>query len=441
MQRTKENQKGFAVFYVTILIFAVVFGIAISISTSTFTEQKILRNITKSSQAYYAAEAGIEDALLRLAKGTSWSSPLTLNVGGARATTTVSDIIGGSRTIISEGNLTDRIRKIQIVYQVTAEEISFFYGAQIGDGGMEMGNNARVQGNVFSNGSVVSSQKGYIDDTIKVATIGSKIEGLIVGESDEYCLEHACDAYTHNCKNSTIRGTLWHSGGGKENCDATEGIQEHPVQEASNLPILQGQIDQWKTEASCNDNPECIIEGDYVLDGKVTDYLGPKKITGNVTLDNGAILIMTGTIWVVGDITVRNGAAIQLDSTSYGELSGVLIADGKIKIRPGVTLEGSGEAGSFLLLISTNNSLDETSPAIEVDNTTTGGIFYTPNAYDGKNGGVIVIRNNVEVRQVTGYKIYLEQNAVINYEYGLEDASFTSGPGGSWKVASWKEIE
>jgi|GEM_PF-630384 len=441
MLNIKNNQKGFAVFFITILILAAMFGIGVSLTILTLGEHNISRNIIKSSQAYYIAEAGVEDALLRLVKSMNWVSTSTLNVDGGSATIEISDIIGGSRTITSEGDVLNRIRKIQIVYQVTTEKISFYYGAQIGGGGMEMGNNAEVKGNVFSNGSVTSVQKGYIKDTIKVATIGSKIEGLIVGESDEYCLEYTCDAYTHNCKNCTIRGILYFSGGGAENCEATEGVKEHPVQESKDLPILQSQIDEWKTEASCSDKPECIIEGDYILDGKVTDYLGPKKITGNMTLDNKAILIMTGTIWVVGDVTVRNGAKIQLDPISYGGLSGILIADGKIHIKPGVTLEGSGEEGSYLLILSTNDSLDKLMPAIDVDNTTAGGIFYTPNTYNGRNGGLIVIKNRVEIREVTGYKIYLEENAVINYETGLEDAEFSSGPGGSWEVASWKETE
>lgn len=433
--------KGFAALFITILVLVIFFGIVVSIINLTLGEQKISRNIVTSSQAYYAAEAGIEDALLRLAKNMNWVGTSTLNVNGGSATIEISNIVGGSRTIISEGDVLNRIRKIQIVYQVSTEVVSFYYGAQIGDGGMEMGNNARVEGNVFSNGSVTSVQKGYIDDTIKVATIGSKIEGLVVGRSYEYCLEHTCDAYTHNCKNCTIEGALYFSGGGAENCEAIEGVKEHPVQESKDLPILQSQIDKWKTEASCSDKPECIIEGDYILDGKVTDYLGPKKITGNMTLDNKAILIMTGTIWVVGDVTVRNGAGIQLDPISYGGLSGILIADGKIHIKPGVTLEGSGEEGSYLLILSTNDSLDKLTPAIDVDNTTGGGIFYTPNTYNERNGGLIVIKNKVEIREVTGYQVYLEENAVVNYETGLEDTEFSSGPGGSWEVASWKETE
>ncbi len=427
----KNNQKGFALFYVTILVLAIIIASGMNVSVLTYNQQKVFQNIVKSTQAYYTTEAGLEDALLRLENDMNWSNPYTLNVGGGTAEIEISDVLGGSRTITSNGDISSRIRKIRIIYQVSSDKVSFYYGAQVGDGGMEMGNNATIKGNIFSNGSVIAAQKGYVDNTIKVATVGSSIEGLIVGEN----------AYTHNCKDSTITKILYYSGGSIQNCDASEGVKAHPTQEAKDFPIGQAQIDEWKTEASCNDSPECIVEGDYILDGGATDYLGPKKITGSMTLENNTTLIITSTIWVVGDITIKNGATVKLDSNSYGGLSGVLATDGKVHIKPGVILEGSGQEGSYILIISTNDSLDDTSPAIDIDNTTSGGVFYTPNTYDSRNGGLIVIRNNVEAREITGYKVFLEENATINYEYGLEDAEFSSGPGGSWEVISWKEIE
>ncbi|MCP6719159.1 MAG: hypothetical protein KJI71_02915, partial [Patescibacteria group bacterium] len=69
----KNNQKGFAAFYLTILILAVIFILAIGAYILTYSEQKISINVIKSSQAYYAAEAGVEDALLRLVTGMNWS--------------------------------------------------------------------------------------------------------------------------------------------------------------------------------------------------------------------------------------------------------------------------------------------------------------------------------------------------------------------------------
>ncbi len=421
-----SNQKGFAALFIAILILAVIFGIAISLSVLTLGQQRISGNITKSTQSYYLAEAGIEDALLRLSKKMKWSSPYTLNLGGGTSTIEISNIIGGSRTITSTGNISNRIRKIQIVYKISSQKISFYYGAQIGEGGMEMGNNSKVQGNIYSNGSVIPAKggdKGFIDETVIVAINGNRIEGLQVGK----------DAKTHTCKDSQIAGILTYvSGGSLQNCTAGEFIDAQPNEiPPKDLPISQNQIDNWKSEAEGGG----IISGNYTISGKVTQNLGPVKITGNLLVDNNATLNMTGTIWVVGNLRIDNGSTIKLDLNSYWSLSGVIIADGKIKIRPGTYLRGSGEEGSYLLLLSTNSEvLDTTNPAIDIDNNTDAAIFYA-------NQGLIVLRNNIKAREVASYKIFLDNNAEILYEAGLEDATFTSGTGGSWEVAGWKEIE
>ncbi len=418
--QAKPKNKGFVAILVTIIILVAMITISHSVSGLVIAQHRISADVLKSTQAYLAAESGIEDILLRFEKNENWSTPYTLNVGGATTTVDISDIVGGTRTVTSEGDLADRIRKLQLVYQITADEISFRYGAQVGDGGMEMDNNSRIKGNVFSNGSVVSPNKGYIDGTIKVATIGSKIEELIVQD----------DAYTHNCKNCTIGGNLYFSGGSKQNCTSTLGEKSHPTTTAQALPISQELIDKWKDEAELGG----VIVGDYTVPGGATVYLGPKKITGTTTIENNATLILTGTLWVENNIIIKNGATVKLDPGSYWGLSGIFMADGKISIKPGVSLEGSGIGGSYLLLLSTNSSLVKTSPAIEIDNTTAGGIFYA-------NNGLIVVKNNVEAREVTAYQVYLEENAEVNYETGLMDTEFSSGPGGSWEVGGWREVE
>jgi Tfp pilus assembly protein PilX len=419
-------QKGFAALYLAILVLALVFGIAISISFLTLGQQRISRNITKSTQAYYIAEAGIEDALIRLKNKLNFSSPYSFKVGDGTSTVEISSIIGGSRTITSTGNSSNRVRKIRVGYSVSTQQVSFHYGAQVGEGGMLMGNNSRVRGNIYSNGSVIPAMggdKGYIDETIIVAINGNRIEGLIVGE----------DAKAHTCKDSQITGTLTYvSGGSVQNCTAGESIKTQPNEiPAKDLPIPQSQIDKWKSEAESGG----IISGDYTISGKITQNLGPVKITGNLLVDNNATLNMMGTIWVVGNLRIDNGSTIKLDSDSYGPLSGVIVVDGKIKVRPNTYLKGSGQEGSYLMLLSTNPEvLDTANPAIDVDNNTDAAIFYTTQ-------GLIVLRNKIKAREVTGYKIFLDNNAEILYEAGLEEATFSSGPGGSWEVVSWREIE
>ena len=78
------NKKGFAVFFVTILVLMAMFGIVMNIALVAFFQAQIIRNITRSNQAYFASESGAEDALLRMRqKPSSSAQNYTLAVGSA----------------------------------------------------------------------------------------------------------------------------------------------------------------------------------------------------------------------------------------------------------------------------------------------------------------------------------------------------------------------
>lgn len=416
----KDNGAGFTVVFSTFLVLAI--GIIIVLSTGYvgLNDIKMARNNIYSIKSHYVAESGIEDSLVRLRKGMNFSQNNSLTVDGVSATIEISDSVGGSRTITSVGSFSERIRKSRVVYTISTDSISFFYGAQAGDGGISMENNSRIRGNVFSNGSVVGlGGKGYVDYTVKVAAIGNRIEGLIVGG----------DAYTHNCKNSTISGSLYFSGGGQENCTALSGVKEHPVEEAKNLPVSEEQITKWKNDALEGG----VFENNYVVPGGSSSSLGPRKIVGNLTLQNNSTLVVNGTLWITGNITINNGAIIRLNS-NYGSTSGIIVADGRIVVVNGAQTQGSGAEGSYIMFLSTNTSIDPAFPAVDVFNTAQGAIFYA-------SRGMIRLHNNMFIREATGYKLYLDNNAIVEYEVGLEDAAFSSGPGGSWEITNWKEIE
>lgn len=419
--------KGFVVILATLLVLSAGLVIILSAGYISLNNIKAVRNNIYSAKANYIAEAGIEDSLLRLDKGMKFSQTNNLTVDSGTATINIGDQIGGSRTITSSGNLFSRIRKVRAVYTISADTISFHYGAQVGDGGMEMGNNARIKGNVFSNGSVIGLDgKGYIDNSIIVAHNGNKIAGLTVGQ----------DATVHTCDSSTINGNLTYvSGGSLINCTVNGSTQAQPNEIApEDLPISLEQISKWKNDAAAGG----IIYDNVLLTNGVVNSLGPIQIgtpvaPKNLTVTNGANLKVAGTIYVTGDVTFSNNVIVELDN-SYGALSGVIVADGKIDISNNAVLRGSGEAGSYILILSTNSSLNPASPAISVGNNAVGAIFYT-------TSGLVYLSNNIMAREITGYKIRINNNAEIEYESGLAASSFSSGPGGAWQVFEWKEIE
>lgn len=410
----KVNHRGFAALYVAIILLALMTGIALLLTFLTATQQRILGNYVKSYQSYSLAEGGIEDALLRLSKSMSWSSPYNLTLGSGSTTVGISDIVGGTRIITSTGNINNRTRKIQVVFSIESDQISFYYGAQIGDGGMVMSNNSQVQGNVFSNGTITGGNGAKITNSVIIAGNGNKLQNVDVGG----------DADVHTCADSDITGTLRYvSGGSKGNCTYGAAVDRGPNEiEDIPLPIPQSQIDDWKAGATAGG-----IIGSKTING--TESLGPVKIVGDLTFNNNATLNVTGTIYVTGNITTSNSNTIKLDA-SYGSLSGVIMADGSIIPGNNANFTGSGQAGSYILVLSTKTG----NGAITIGNNALGAIFYT-------SAGGITLNNNVSAREVTGYQLTLNNNVTIQYESGLENANFSNGPGGSWEVVSWKEIE
>jgi hypothetical protein len=413
----KGDKKGFAAIFMIILVIAIMLGIGLSAINLILSEQEISKNMIKSTQAYYAAESGIEDALLRLEKGMSFTNPYLMNMENGSTTIVISDVIGGARTITASSSVSGRIRKIQVVRQISMTNAKFFYGAQAGDGGLIMANNSKVHGNIFSNGDI-GDDKGYVDNDVIVSGHHQiNISGGSIGG----------DALVYDCTAGNITGKLTYVN--SNSCTVGGGTQQqtdeiNPVP----LPLAQSKIEEWIIEAAAGG----VTTADVTIDG--TQSLGaiqigtsgaPKNLTVNGTLN------ITGTIYVTGNITF-NGIT-RLDSL-YGSDSGIIFASGTIYVANGAIISGSGQAGSYTLVLSTNNSLDPVTPAINVRNNAGGSIFYT-------TAGLIYLKNNMSAREITGYKIQIESNAEIWYESGLSDLRFSGGPGGSWEIISWKEIE
>jgi len=204
------------------------------------------------------------------------------------------------------------------------------------------------------------------------------------------------------------------------------------------MPITQEMIDAWKAQAEAGGtiNGDCGDGGvagcDIPTNGTLT--LGPKKINGNLILANNQTLVVSGTIYITGYIDIDNGSAIQLDP-SYGTKSGLVFSDGTIHLANNGNFSGSGQVGSYLMLMSLASGGGHHGGAIDLHNNASGVIFYAAN-------GLVYLHNNVNATQLTAKAITLDNNATISYDPGLANALFSGGgSSGSFKVKSWKEIE
>lgn len=236
------------------------------------------------------------------------------------------------------------------------------------------------------------------------------------------------DANAYQVVDSTIAGTLYCQIGSSNNkaCNSSGAIPG-----AQDFPVSSSQIEDWKTEAVAGQT----INGNYNLSS--SGSLGPAKIVGNLTVEDNRILTMTGTIWVTGNIVIENGSSVVLGS-GYGSGSGVLLADGRIDISNNTTFAGSGQSGSYIMALTTSDCpLSDSCNgdyAIEVENNIEAVILNAQN-------GTIKMSNNANAKQITAYKVFLEENTEINYETGMTNASFVNGPSGGWSVSSWGETQ
>lgn len=284
---------------------------------------------------------------------------------------------------------------------------------------------------------IAANINGYIDGVGKVGKLGSSWSNTNPSGLDAYFNLYiggvtgsitgvtvgtgvVGNTYAHTVTNATIRGTNYCQTGSGNNktCNTS---REDPVQIA--MPISEQNILDWKDAAVLGGT----ITGDKNVSSNTT--IGPKKITGNLTLSgNGTTLTMSGTIWVVGNLILGNNTIMKLGS-GYGTSEGVIIVDGTITISNNAIFQKS-DAGGYMMALTTSSS----SSAINLANNSGSVALYAAN-------GTIEVANNGTAISLTGYRIHLSNGAIITYEEGLANANFISGPSGTWNVESWREVE
>ena len=404
MIKTANNQGGYVILMVTFSVMIIMLVIAMSLSFLTVNRQKSISNTIKSTQAYYASEAGIEDALVRLKINPSMSSLIyDLTINNTTVNVNIPSTLGGSKYITSKATNSSIIRNMQAAASISnGGEATFYYGIQAGALGFQVGSGSTIDGNVFSGGDISGS--GTIN-----------YNAIING----------------NCANLHIKKNLTFTKLDTTNSCTVDGATTTDIsQSAATLPISDSLIDTWKSDASATDN---IINGDKNLIGNAS--LGPAKIIGNLNIGNN-MLTLTGTVYVTGNITFgNNGGGIKLDSIIYQNAAGgIIILDGQF-IGGNMNNFSSAGPGSYLLILSTKTSSSwSDTPAITVGNNMTGSgtAFYA-------NNGIVGIPNGGSISEITGRGIKTGNNSVITTSSGVVNVYFASGLPAGWKVTSWQE--
>ncbi len=419
-----------------ILIALVFFGIFVSVTTAfigfLLSSEREVRVAIASTQALQLAEAGIDQAAYQLNQNPSYTGETGTALATGVFTVTVSSIDSDTKHIVvtayvpSSQNPT-ATKTATATVGLNSSEISFHYGVQAGDGGFDLSNSSLIIGNVFSTGSVI----GHSTNLIYGSVISAGTDGLVYGvHATSSVYAHTLgsasantvvdgDAYYVNKTNTTVAGTL------------------HPSssdQGSVALPISDAQISEWESYAVAGGTiNSCDSHGDYTISS--SQSLGPKKIACNLVVKSSSgVLTITGPLWVTGDITFQTGPTIKM-AASLGSTNVALIADnpadtsgsGIIGVGQSTVFQGSGAPGSFVFLISQNNSAETGggTTALSLAQGASALVAYASH-------GLATLSQSVSVKAVTAYKIALSQSASVSYDTGLPNTVFQSGPGGSW---------
>lgn len=407
------------------VLFFLVLGIFVIAGVSFMAAKDIgnMNSLFSSGASFYVAESGMEDAIYRIKNNMTVSSN-TLTIDGNSASVTVNTSTGSS-SILSFASTSGSYKRIQAAL-TTGSGVAFNYGIQTGTGGMYMDGGSKITGNVYSNGSIQALSGVSITGTAIAAgtsTLGGStyVGGVYVGTNG------IGNAWAHNVIGGSVAGNLYCTTGSYNNksCDTSKG-------DAPSVPLpytTQNMID-WETAAAAGGT----ITGDYTV-GYAGGTLGPKKITGSLTVNGGGKLVLTGPLWVVGNVTVTGGGSVSLPS-NYAKNSETIISNGLITINGGANT-GSGTSGSYLFIVSTSTCSGGSNCSGNYAITVTGGAGTI--AISAQNGG-ISLSGAASLNAATASYVYITGGSTVNYDSGLASPSFVSGPKGGFSVSSWGEI-
>lgn len=421
--RASSGRRGY-VLLTTLIFLAIFLTVFVGFINYTTLYARSEHIAVADAQALALAEAGIDKAIYELNQNAGYPGETNTALGAGTFTTTVASVNSSTKRItvvarVPNSTSPRATRTAKADVTINADIIAFQFGVQSDNGGVDMQNFSSVRGNLFSNGPITGANSNIVrGDAISGGPSGS-VDGVhATGTARAHTISDSTidkDAYYQTISGTTVSGTSYPG-----SADVA----------TSSLPISDAQVEEWKTAALAGGVHTTPCP--YTISSSVT--IGPKKINCDVTISGGTVTL-TGPIWVSGNLTIKNSPVIAIDP-SLGSQSVAIVVDNesdrltssKIALENSVLVEGTGQTGSYVMFLSQNNSAQNggSEIAIDVKNSASGDMLI----YAGH--GRIALENNINLKEVTGYRIEIKNSAEIVYETGLGSALFSSGPGGSW---------
>lgn len=447
---------------VTISAFTLAIVTAVSVIATSLISNATTHRTTE--QVFFAAESGLHDGLFRLGINPGAQTYSLPPANGITTVVTVTidpaDPLGHDRIITAVAQGHNIQRTLQVQATTSAWASGFLNAVQSGPGGVDMENESQIRGNLYANGTVEGKNGATVIGEVTSSGGAGSISGITVGAPSDPGATVKCpapppdpSASTHAVRaqsmaNIDFYGTAHYrsvtgntvedvgavpndvcsnneNGVNCKDLDSTGGSDPTPTQ----YPITAQQVQAFKDAA------DDVQTGSVTLAINETRTLPSQKIVGDLTLGNGSTLLVTGPIWVTGQLITNPGVTIRLPA-SAGEASGVILFDQSVTVSNNATLQGSGNAKSFLLIVGLLNTPGPA--AIVGSNNSTSVIYFAP----GVNNGVIEVSNNAVLNNTTGHRVVLKQNACVQYNPNLTGFFIPSATPQLLLVqpSSWQEL-
>ncbi|PIR58154.1 MAG: hypothetical protein COU71_00170 [Parcubacteria group bacterium CG10_big_fil_rev_8_21_14_0_10_38_31] len=182
-QYSLNFNSGQAGITVVILFLFISLGIIAGASSIASKDVRTGNVFSNSKKSYFLAEDGIEDVLYRIKRGKNISSAESIITPGGQVDSVISSLIGGNKEVIATASIDGYIRKIKAVLS-SSYGFEFFYGVQVGAGGLSLKNNSIVEGSVYSDGSITGQSGSIITGDAYVATKLSLFDSWTINNNE-----------------------------------------------------------------------------------------------------------------------------------------------------------------------------------------------------------------------------------------------------------------
>lgn len=166
-------QKGQVFLLVILVIGVVLISTLVLIASAQLYYQNTTVSIN-SEKAIALAEAGVDKAISAINKtGGSYTGDTETVLGEGSFAVTITSKDSATKVIEATGYIPDKtnpsLKKTVRVQASRGVGMSFIYGIQVGEGGLELGNSNTVKGSIYSNGNITMVNSNTIEGDIWVA--------------------------------------------------------------------------------------------------------------------------------------------------------------------------------------------------------------------------------------------------------------------------------